>query len=79
MFQKLEKLRNDGNYHPPTKLQEGNVFTGISHSVQGGGVGNITCIMGYMVGYPPTHQTQGTPLPLDIRPGTTLSLATAIW
>ena len=26
-------------YCPPTKLREGNVFTGICHSVQGGGIG----------------------------------------
>ena len=37
MLQKLDKLRNNGNYHPPKKLQEGNAFTGISRSVQGEG------------------------------------------
>ena len=35
-------------YRPQTKLREGNAFTGFCLSVMlpGGGVGNITCIMG---------------------------------
>ena len=35
-------------YRPQTKLQEGNVSTGICYSGHGGRLGNITCIMGYV-------------------------------
>ena len=35
-------LYSSYNYHPPTKLREGNVFTSVCHSVGGR---YITCIM----------------------------------
>ena len=56
------------HYRLPTKLREGNVFTGVSvHSVQGGGVHHMHHGIGGVphLGYP---TPSGMPKPLDTLP-----------
>ena len=65
-------------YHPPTKLWEGNIFTGVCDSIQRGPLVTITHDAMNL-----TVQSPTGPRSLDIRPGTpspsTLPPATDIW